>query len=51
MTEDQIERRVEALIDRVDNLYMGSHISQMEYSRRLFEINKWAERMYEEQSK
>lgn len=47
LTEDQIETRVEKAIDRLDRQLMTNKISQEEYDREVFTVDKWASQQYE----
>jgi hypothetical protein len=42
MTEDQIERRVERAMDRLDARLMSGRLSQVEYDRAIVALDKWA---------
>jgi hypothetical protein len=42
MTEDQIERRVERAMDRLDARLMSDRLSQAEYDREIVALDKWA---------
>jgi hypothetical protein len=42
MTEDQIERRVERAMDRLDARLMDGRLSQAEYDREVIILDKWA---------
>ncbi len=44
MTEDQVERRVEKAIDRLDARLMSGLLSQADYDREMFTLDKWAAR-------
>ncbi len=47
MTEEQIERRVEAMIDRLDERFMSDpELTQEAYDARIREIDAWAEAQY-----
>lgn len=46
MTEDQIERRVEARVDRLDSLLMSGRLTQAEYDEEMKRLNDWAEEQY-----
>lgn len=48
MTEDQIERRVEKMTDRLDARYMadGSAMTEAEYKAELKDIDDWAQTEY-----
>jgi hypothetical protein len=43
MTENQIERRVEKMIDRLDRQFMADVIGQQEYDTRMKAIRDWAD--------
>ncbi len=42
MTEDQIERKVERAMDRLDARFMSGRLSQAEYDREVVILDKWA---------
>lgn len=42
LTEDYIERRVEQLIDRLDERYAKGHMTDAGYEREQKNINQWA---------
>jgi hypothetical protein len=42
MTEDQIERRVERAMDRLDAKLMSGRLSQAEYDHEVVILDKWA---------
>jgi len=46
MTEDQIERRVEARVDLLDSLLMSGRLTQAEYDEEMKRLNDWAEEQY-----
>lgn len=48
MTEDQIERHVETLTDRLDAAFLAdnSKMTQDQYDAEIKAINDWAEYMY-----
>ena len=48
MTEDQIERRVEKSIDRLDKAFMSDHnvMTQEEYDQEVRFIDNWAQVQY-----
>ena len=48
MSEDQIEREVEARTDRLDAVYMAGGIDGQEYARRSGLIAAWADARYAE---
>lgn len=45
MTEDQIERKVEAQTDALDRALMSGRLTQAEYDRRMAELSRWADSM------
>ncbi len=46
LTSDQIERRCEAMTDRLDRLFMTSDMTQAEYDLRQVEIAEWVDLQY-----
>ena len=46
LTEDQIERRVEKMIDYLDRMFMAGKMTQADYDKRIADTNKWAEAKY-----
>jgi hypothetical protein len=46
-TEEQIERRVESAIDRLDRHLLSNQITQEQYDRDIVSIDKWAEQQYQ----
>ena len=42
MTEDQIERNVERMVDRLDHDYLATNMTQEAYGERLKRIDAWA---------
>lgn len=44
MTEEQIERRVERMVDELDRLYLTTAMTAAVYRERLRAIDAWAER-------
>jgi len=46
LTEEQIERRVERMIDRVDARLMNGSLTQEAYDVAIEFVNEWAEREY-----
>lgn len=46
MTEDEIERVVERMIDAADKRLLNGLITQDEYDREIFKIDEWATREY-----
>lgn len=47
LTEDQIERRVQWAIDRLDRHLMSNQITQEQYDRDITAIDTWARQQYE----
>lgn len=47
LTEDQIERRVELAIDRLDRHLLSNQITQEQYDRDIAAIDKWAAQQYQ----
>ena len=47
LTEDQIERKVESAIDRLDRHLLTNQITQEQYDRDIVAIDKWAEQQYQ----
>ena len=41
--ENQVECRVEKMVDRLDRDYMNGEFTETEYHAKLKEIDKWAE--------
>jgi hypothetical protein len=50
MTENQIERRTESMINSLDRTFMNTSMSQEEYDSKMAEIRKWADTEYAVQS-
>ena len=50
LTEDQIERRAEAAIDRLDRQLMRHEITQEEYDREVSIVDSWAIQQYKGQA-
>jgi hypothetical protein len=46
MTEQQIERRVELMMDELDEKFLKLNMRQGEYDQRCDAINKWADEQY-----
>jgi hypothetical protein len=46
MTEEQIERRVEHMIDILDRMFMAGRMEQAAYDAEIRRINAWADREY-----
>ena len=49
LTEQQIESRVERAIDKLDQRFMRGEITQAEYDREIFIIDKWSAQQYKAQ--
>jgi len=47
LTEQQIERKVESAIDRLDRHLLSNQITQEQYDRDILSIDKWAEQQYQ----
>ena len=43
MTEEQIERRAERAMDRLDALLIGGKIDQAEYDREVQSLDRWTQ--------
>lgn len=48
MTEQEIETRVERMINHLDRMYMSNAITKRQYAQAMEELNKWAEGKYAE---
>jgi len=46
MTEQQIESRVERMVDSLDKRYLRGEFTESEYEREMANIDQWAERQY-----
>lgn len=46
MTEDQIERRVERMVDHLDALLLAGELSQRDYDSNMRDLDRWAEAQY-----
>jgi hypothetical protein len=46
MTEDQIERHVERMVDRLDRRFLNSSMSQAEYDSEMKQVSLWADAEY-----
>lgn len=46
MTEDQIELKVEWEMDKLDRKLMDGRLSQEEYDREVYKLNRWADQQY-----
>jgi cob(I)alamin adenosyltransferase len=44
MTEDQIERRVEKMMDHLDRVFLAGGMSQDSYDQAVRSLDQWAER-------
>lgn len=43
MTEDQIERRIEKMVDALDRQFLAGAITQKQYDSNMADLDKWAE--------
>lgn len=43
MTEEQIEGRVEKIVDHLDRLFMAGQLTQRQYDAEMKAVNQWAE--------
>jgi hypothetical protein len=46
MTEDQIERKVQRMMDRLDFLLLTGQLDQDRYDDAVCDLDKWAEEQY-----
>ncbi len=46
LTEEQIERRVERMIDGIDHVYLTTSMARAEYDALIRAVDAWAEREY-----
>jgi hypothetical protein len=46
MTEDQIERRVERVMDALDARLMDGRLSRADYDREVIILDKWASQQH-----
>lgn len=42
MTEEQIERRVEKMVDHLDRVFLAGGMSQGDYDKAMRELDQWA---------
>jgi hypothetical protein len=47
LSEDQIERKVSAQIDRLDRHLLSNQITQEQYDRDIMALDTWAAQQYE----
>lgn len=47
MTEEQIERRVEKMIDHLDRVFLRGEMSQDNYNKAMRDLHHWAEAQYD----
>lgn len=47
LTEEQIERKVEVAIDRLDRHLLSNQITQDQYDRDIASIDRWASEQYQ----
>lgn len=43
LTEDQIERRVERMVDHLDAVYLAGGLTKKNYDHAMRELHQWAE--------
>jgi hypothetical protein len=48
LTEDQIERRVERMMDHLDRVFLAGSIDQKTYDAGVKDLNEWADRKGQE---
>jgi hypothetical protein len=48
LTEEQIERRVERMVDYLDRLFMSGALSDHDYNAAMRDLNRWADAKYAE---
>lgn len=46
MTEEEIERKVEKTIDKLDKRYLSGEITREQYESEMVLISRWAEEQY-----
>ena len=46
MTEDQIERRVERMMDHLDRVYLNGGMTQDDYDKAVRDLNEWSKHEY-----
>lgn len=46
MTEEQIELRVEKMVDHLDRVFLSGQMSQDDYDKAMRDLNAWAEAAY-----
>lgn len=46
LTEDQIEARVERMIDHLDRVYLAGEISRKDYDLACIDLNTWTDAEY-----
>jgi hypothetical protein len=51
MTEAQIERRVEKMMDHLDAAYMAHELTTREYNEAVQELTRWADAKFAEADK
>ena len=51
MTEDQIERRVEKMVDHLDRLYLASEMTRDDYDKAVRDLDDWANAKRDAQTK
>lgn len=48
MDEQQIENRIERMMDHLDRMFLKDCITERQYNQAVDELNKWAEAKYSE---
>jgi hypothetical protein len=48
LTDDQIERRVERMMDHLDRVFLAGSIDQKTYDAGVKDLNEWADRKGQE---
>ena len=47
MTPDQIERRVERMMDHLDRVFLNGDMTRKNYDLAVADLNSWAEAQYD----
>ena len=47
MTEEQIERRVEKMVDHLDRVFLSGAMSQADYDEEMRSLDEWAREQYQ----
>jgi hypothetical protein len=48
LTEDQIERRVETMMNHLDAVFVSGGMTQENYDKAVADLNRWSEAKYAE---